>query len=69
MKIASLPAPPTAATQNDRRISFIPNATAATHTWATPQNGSAARRSNRHDARSSEKPLLSDAPVRYSSGL
>lgn len=36
MKIASLPAPPTAATQNDRRISFIRNATAATHTWATP---------------------------------
>ena len=50
MKIAFLPAPPTAATKNDRRISFIRNATAATHTWATPQNGSAARRSNRHDA-------------------
>jgi hypothetical protein len=37
MKNASLPAPPTAATKNDRRISFIRNATAATHTWATPQ--------------------------------
>ena len=45
MKIASLPAPPTA-TKNDRRISFIRNASAATHTWATPQNGSAARRSS-----------------------
>jgi hypothetical protein len=50
MKIASLAAPPTTATQNDRRISFIRNATAPTHTWATPQNGSAARRSNHHDA-------------------
>ena len=36
MKIASLAATPTAATKNDRRISFRRNASAATHTWATP---------------------------------
>jgi len=50
MKIASLAATPTTATKNNRRISFIRNATAATHTWATPQNGIAARRSIHHDA-------------------
>ena len=50
MKIASLAATPTTATKNDRRVSFIRNASAATHTWATPPNGIAARRSYRHDA-------------------
>ena len=50
MKIASWPSTPTVATKKDRRISFIRNATAVTHTWTTPTNGSVARRSNRHDA-------------------
>jgi hypothetical protein len=50
MKIASLAATLTTARKNNRRISFIRNATAATHTRATLKNGSAARRSNRHDA-------------------
>ena len=50
MKIASFPSTLPSATKNDRRISFIRNATAPTHTWATPQNGCAARRSNHHDA-------------------
>jgi hypothetical protein len=43
MKIASLAATPTTATKNDRRISFIRHASAATDTWTTPQNGSAAQ--------------------------
>jgi len=50
MKIVPLTSIPTAATKNHRRISFIRNAMAVTHTWATPQNGIAARRSHHHDA-------------------
>lgn len=50
MKMVSLASLRTTTTKNGRRISFIRNATAATHTRATPKNGSAARRSNRHDA-------------------
>ena len=50
MKIASLTPTPLVATKNHRRIWFISHASAATHTWATPPNGIAARRSNRHDA-------------------
>jgi len=37
MKIVPLTSIPTAATKNRRRISFIRNATAVTHTWATPK--------------------------------
>ena len=50
MKMVSLASIGTAATKNDRRISFIRHATAATHTRATPKNGIATRRSNYHDA-------------------
>jgi hypothetical protein len=50
MKMVSLASLRTATTKNNRRISFIRNATAVTHTWATPQNGIAARRSIHHDA-------------------
>ena len=50
MKLTCLPATRSAATKKPRRISFIRNATAVTHTWATPTNGSVARRSIRHDA-------------------
>ena len=50
MKTPCLPATPAAATKSHRRISFIRNATAPTHTWTTPTNGSVARRSHHHDA-------------------
>lgn len=50
MKMVSLASIRTASTKNRRRISFISHPSASTHTWATPQNGIAARRSNRHDA-------------------
>jgi hypothetical protein len=50
MKMVSLASIRTAATKNDRRISFIRHAIASIHTWATPKNGIAARRSNHHDA-------------------
>lgn len=36
MKMTTLPSTPTAATKNDRRISFIRNASAVSHTGATP---------------------------------
>jgi hypothetical protein len=50
MKTATLPSTPTGATKNDRRISFIRNASAVSHTGATPPNGISARRFYRHDA-------------------
>jgi hypothetical protein len=50
MKIASLTSISTSATKIGRRISFIRNASAVSHTGATPQNGIAARRFYRHDA-------------------
>jgi hypothetical protein len=50
MKIAYSPSTLPSVKKNGRRISFIPNARAVSHTGATPQNGCAARRSNHHDA-------------------
>jgi hypothetical protein len=50
MKTACFPSTLPSVKKNGRRISFISNATAATHTRTTPQNGCAARRSNHHDA-------------------
>ena len=50
MKIAFLTPTPPAATKNGRRISFISRDLGSTDPGATPPNGLAARRSNRHDA-------------------